>query len=80
MDDRILKAVEFEINSLISLRNTYYSILLVLMTGIIGLFYNLNLINIILLLIGLLVTVVLFMNIFQISYRIKYLIKLTRGF
>ncbi len=46
MNEIKIKQIEFEIQNLTSLRSNFNAIIIVLSSGLIGLFYNLNTLNI----------------------------------
>ena len=47
-----MEKIKQEINNLIALRNIYFSIVVVLSGGLVGLFYNLSTLNLILFVVG----------------------------
>ena len=77
MNETKLKNIEFKINNLMNLRTTYYSIVVVLTSGLITLFYNITPLNIILLIIGSFIDYLFIKIIMQIMQHINKLIKLS---
>ncbi len=75
MDEKKINQFNKLIDNLINLRTTYYSIVVVLTGGIIGLFYNLSVLNIILMLIGLGADSFFVLNIINLHKKINKLIK-----
>ena len=76
MNDREFKTTEIKINNLVNLRTTYYSIVIVLTGGVIGLFYNINFLNIILLFVGIILDYLSILTIINITQRINKLFQL----
>ncbi len=74
------KTLEYKLNNLINLRTTYYSIVLVLTGGLISLFYNVNFLNILLLIIGCFMDYFFISLIIKITAQINMLIKLSEEF
>lgn len=75
MNDQILKKLEIKINNLSNLRTMYYSIAIVLTGGIIGLLYNLNILNLLLFITGSFADFFMILSIIKLSIRIEKLIK-----
>ena len=74
------KTLEYKINNLISLRTTYYSIVIVLTGGLVSLFYHTNILNIVLLVIGCSIDYFFVNLIIKITAQINSLIKLLEEF
>lgn len=75
MNEIKIKQIEFEIQNLTSLRSNFNAIIIVLTGGIVGLFYNLNTLNIILLILGAIFDYIFFLKSYQITKKIYSLIK-----
>lgn len=67
------------IDNLINLRTTYFSIGVVVSSGIISLFYNISILNLFLLVLGLFFDCAIILNIIHLNKRINKLLKFLRG-
>lgn len=71
MDEKEIKSIELEIQNIITLRNNYINIIVIIFGGIIGLFFaELNILRISLTIIGLILNALFITVIINCSYKI----------
>lgn len=75
MDNFKLEEIKLEVQNLIALRTGYNAIIIVLTGGLIGLFYNITILNITLLVLGVLLDLLFLSKSNQVTKRIYFLIK-----
>ena len=76
MNEKIIKA---NLDNIINLRTTYYSMMFVLTGSLVNLCYDLTAFNICLLVIGVFIDCYFLLKLNNLSMRIKKLLKLMRG-
>ena len=76
MNEKKFEILKAKLDNLINLRTTYFSIGVVVSSGIIGLFYNISTLNIILLILGLLFNYSIVSTIASLNLRINKIFKL----